>query len=62
MVTRPGDVVLKRVASLAPNCWDHGWVCLWRGRLVVLFANPDIHFCQMLLEQYRIKGCLPALA
>ena len=25
-----------------------------QAELVVLFANPDIHFCQMLLEQYRI--------
>ncbi|MFM4737554.1 GGDEF domain-containing protein, partial [Aeromonas caviae] len=51
-----GDVVLKRVASFgAKLLGDHGWVCRYGGEeLVVLFANPDIHFCQMLLEQYRI--------
>ena len=51
-----GDVVLKRVAKLGNQLLeDHGWVCRYGGEeLVVLFANPDIHFCQMLLEQYRI--------
>ncbi len=51
-----GDVVLKRVASFgAKLLGDHGWVCRYGGEeLMVLFANPDIHFCQMLLEQYRI--------
>jgi PleD family two-component response regulator len=49
-------VVLKRVASFgAKLLGDHGWVCRYGGEeLVVLLANPDIHFCQMLLEQYRI--------
>ncbi|MNS86698.1 putative diguanylate cyclase YcdT [compost metagenome] len=51
-----GDVVLKRVAKLGNQLLeDHGWVCRYGGEeLVVLLANPDIHFCQMLLEQYRI--------
>ncbi|MEZ6931860.1 diguanylate cyclase [Aeromonas sp. S16(2024)] len=51
-----GDMVLKRVAKLGNQLLeDHGWVCRYGGEeLVVLFANPDIHFCQMLLEQYRI--------
>lgn len=51
-----GDVVLKRVANLGAKLLeDHGWVCRYGGEeLVVLLANPDIHFCQMLLEQYRI--------
>lgn len=51
-----GDVVLKRVAKLGNQLLeDHGWVCRYGGEeLMVLLANPDIHFCQMLLEQYRI--------
>ena len=51
-----GDVVLKRVANFGAKLLeDHGWVCRYGGEeLVVLLANPDIHFCQMLLEQYRI--------
>ncbi|WP_043762552.1 sensor domain-containing diguanylate cyclase [Aeromonas taiwanensis] len=52
-----GDVVLKRVASFGTRLLgDHGWVCRYGGEeLVVLLANPDVHFCQMLLEQFR-KG------
>lgn len=52
-----GDVVLKRVSRLGMQLLgDHGWVCRYGGEeLVVLMANPDIHFCQMLLEQFR-KG------
>ncbi len=52
-----GDVVLKRVSSLGARLLgDHGWVCRYGGEeLVVLFANPDVHFCLMLLEQFR-KG------
>ncbi|MFB0585706.1 sensor domain-containing diguanylate cyclase [Aeromonas salmonicida] len=52
-----GDVVLKRVAQLGMQLLgDHGWICRYGGEeLVVLMANPDIHFCQMLLEQFR-KG------
>ncbi|MCP3292201.1 GGDEF domain-containing protein, partial [Aeromonas hydrophila] len=52
-----GDVVLKRVSKLGMRLLgDHGWVCRYGGEeLVVLLVNPDIHFCQMLLEQFR-KG------
>lgn len=52
-----GDVVLKRVSQLGRALLgDHGWVCRYGGEeLVVLLVNPDIHFCQMLLEQFR-KG------
>ena len=49
-----GVVVLKRVSSLGARLGDHGWVCRYGGEeLVVLFANPDVHFCLMLLEQFR---------
>ncbi|HHQ4567855.1 TPA: sensor domain-containing diguanylate cyclase [Aeromonas hydrophila] len=52
-----GDVVLKRVSKLGMRLLgDHGWVCRYGGEeLVVLLVNPDIHFCQMLLEQFS-KG------
>ncbi|EHK5440942.1 sensor domain-containing diguanylate cyclase [Aeromonas hydrophila] len=52
-----GDVVLKRVSKLGMRLLgDHGWVCRYGGEeLVVLLVNPDINFCQMLLEQFR-KG------
>lgn len=53
-----GDVVLKRVSQLGRALLgDHGWVCRYGGEeLVVLLVNPDIHFCQMLLEQFRRGG------
>ena len=51
-----GDVVLKRVANLgAKLLGEHGWVCRYGGEeLVVLLDQSDIHFCQLLLEQFRL--------
>ena len=51
-----GDVVLKRVSKLGMRLLGitAGSVATV-ARLVVLLVNPDIHFCQMLLEQFR-KG------
>ncbi|MCH7372885.1 MULTISPECIES: sensor domain-containing diguanylate cyclase [Aeromonas] len=51
-----GDVVLKRVAALGNRLLgDHGWVFRYGGEeLTVLLINPDIHFCHLLLEQFRV--------
>lgn len=51
-----GDVVLKRVAALGNQLLgDHGWVCRYGGEeLMVLLINQDVHFCYMLLEQFRV--------
>ena len=42
-----GDVVLKRVSSFGARLLGGSWlVCRYGGEeLVVLFANPDVHFC-----------------
>ena len=51
-----GDVVLKRVAALGNQLLgDHGWVCRYGGEeLMVLLVKSDVHFCLMLLEQFRL--------